>query len=458
MFDLDLFRKMAELPIGVSQSANAELFDLMGSVCPLTVHRYPSGIEHNGWVVPHNWIVERALIKQKGVTLFDGAVHPLAVAGYSSSFRGTVSRSELDEHLFFNRNFPDAYVWHGMNTYRPWQKHWGFCVPFAVLQHWGDGNFDVELETEFLPGEMLVGEYHHHGERAETVVFNAHTCHPCQANDDLSGVLVILELFRWLRTLKTRYSYRAILAPEHIGTVFYLASRPADDLARVKLGCFTEMVGTDGPFALQQSFTGHSIIDRVAAHVLKGIDSKHRVAPFRTVVGNDETVWEAPGIEVPMISISRWPFPQYHTSDDNLNIISAVRLEESLRVLKEIVNVLEEDHSIQRRFTGLVALSNPKYSLYIERPDPVVAKQLSEADLRLGRIQDHLPRYFDGRHTVFDIAERFDISFSRLREYLERFRDKGLVDLRPVGSLGDYATQRQASQPSSSPGEVKHGE
>jgi aminopeptidase-like protein len=187
---------------------------------------------------------------------------------------------------------------------------------------------------------------------------------------------------------------------------------------------------------LQQSFTGTSLIDRIAAHVLKDADPAHRVGPFRSVVGNDETVWEAPGIEVPMISLSRWPYPQYHTSDDNITIMSREHLDQAVQVLKDIVTVLEDNRTIERRFVGLVALSNPKYDLYIERPDPTVAKHLTERDLRLGRLQDHLPRYFDGTHTIFDIAERFDVPFATLRTYLEKFEEKGLVALHRPKTLG----------------------
>lgn len=60
-------------------------------------------------------------------------------------------------------------------------------------------------------------------------------------------------------------------------------------------------------------------------------------------------------------------------------------------------------------------------------------------DLRFGEVQDYLPRYFDGRHTIFEIAERFDVPFRTLRTYLHAFADKELIDLRPVSSLDCYS-------------------
>ena len=438
MIDFALFEAVLKLGIGVSQADNQAMFELLSACHPLEIKRYATGREHNGWVIPHRWQVDTAVIRKDGRVLFDGRTHPMAVAGSSASFRGRVDKAELDRHVFSSRNYPDAYVFHCIFNYRPWESHWGFCIPWEIYGQWGEGDYDVELVTRFEPDAMLVGEAWHQGRGAETVVFNAHTCHCCQANDGLSGVFAILELFKRLRNRDTRHSYLGVLAPEHIGTVFYLADMPRQQRERIKLGCFVEMVGSDTPWALQESFDGQAVITRVARHVLSRVQPDLHVGAFRTIVGNDETVWEAPGIEIPMCSLSRWPYPEYHTSRDNLAIMSPQRLEEAVDVLEGMVDVLERDMIPTRQFEGLVALSNPRYGLYVERPDPVVEKNLSPMELRLGEVQDLLPRYLDGQWSVFEMAERFGVPFERLLAHLERFQDKGLVATRPVDSLAYY--------------------
>ncbi|MGC8667516.1 MAG: DUF4910 domain-containing protein [Chthonomonadales bacterium] len=439
---LDVMEAILGLNIGIAQAQNEEAFRLLQSLHPLDLLAFPSDSEYNGWVVPRDWVVHKAAIRCGGEVLFDGRCHPLAVAGYSSSFQGRLTREELAPHIFTRPDQPDAYPFHCIYNYRPWVQHWGFCVPHRQYASWPDGVYEVELDTERRPGTMTVAQIHHEGDLPDTVVFNAHTCHPCQANDDLSGVMAILLLFRKLRGRKTRLSYRAVLGPEHLGTVFYLRDLPESDLQRLKAGVFVEMVGSSGPLVLQQSFHGDSFVDQIAEHVLREVQPDLQVGAFRTIVGNDETVWEAPGVEIPFISISRWPYPQYHTSADNMAIISGDRLQEAVDVLWAMVEILEADRTIERRFRGLVALSNPAYNLYIERPDPVVAKHLTERDLRLGSLQDRLPRYFDGRHTVFQIAHKFGVPFAGdhgLRRYLERFAEKGLVRLHPISTLDVYS-------------------
>ncbi len=122
-----------------------------------------------------------------------------------------------------------------------------------------------------------------------------------------------------------------------------------------------------------------------------------------------------------------------------MRLMSESRLDEALAALEAIVDAFERDCTIERRFRGLVALSNPKYGLYMERPDPVVSKNLSAMDLRFGEMQDYLPRYFDGRHTVFEIAERWKIPFGDVRAYVGKWEQKGLVALRPVQHIADYS-------------------
>ena len=210
---------------------------------------------------------------------------------------------------------------------------------------------------------------------------------------------VILELFRWLKERPRRFSYRAVLGPEHFGTVFYLARMPKADASGSSKASLSRWWDSTHRSFCNGVSPAPRLIDRVATHVLREDDPQLKTGDFRTIVGNDETVWEPPGIEIPFASLSRCFHPgyfaEYHTSRDDLSLNRVDKLEETLEMLKRMVEVFEEDGTIERRFEGLMALSNPKYGLYIERPDPTVAKNLSAEDLVLGRIQNALPRYLD---------------------------------------------------------------
>lgn len=445
-----LFEEILCHRIGVAQAENARLFELLGHIAPLRLHSYASRSEHNGWVVPDAWTVRKAEIRRDGRVLFDGLVHPLAVIGNSIGFSGRVSKADLDKHVFFSRAQPDAYAFHCMNNYRPWAKEWGFCIPLAQYQSWGDGDYDVELVTEFSAGDMLVAEAVLPGESSETIVFNAHTCHPGQFEDGFSGVALILELFDELRKLdKRKYTYKAVLAPEHLGTVFYLANLPAEQRAQLKAVVFTEMIGLKTDLTLQKSFTGDHVIDRVAGRLARDIEPEARMGDFRTILGNDETVWEAPGYEIPCISLSRcskspYYYDEYHTSNDLIGRSDMAQRSKALTLLRRLVETFERDAVIIRRFEGLIALSNPRYGLYVERPEPTVDKKLSEEQLVLGALQDRIVRYFDGRHSISELAEKFSLSFETMYDYVRSFEAKGLVELKAVPGLDWYARRNQA--------------
>src|SRR5205823_6194854 len=147
------------------------------------------------WGVPQLWRVHRATVSRDGKVLFDGTAHPLGVGTYSKSFHGQVDFDELSRHMVTKPDLPEAYVYHWQWGHRPWARDWALSIPHAVFRTFGPGRYDVDLETSDSPGEMLVGEYEISGRSDRTLVFNAHTCHPRQANDDFAGAAVLIRLF-----------------------------------------------------------------------------------------------------------------------------------------------------------------------------------------------------------------------------------------------------------------------
>ncbi len=431
---MNILKKINGLPIRPVSDGADKQNDILLKELPFKVLKYKSGREHNGWIVPDKWEVEKALIKKDGKIIYDGTKHPLGVFGYATSFSGRVSLEELKNHLVSKENTPNAILNHLDFYYKPFARTWGFSIPHSLYKNLSTGMYDVELKTSSIKGEMKVLEYTHKGLSDNLIVFNAHNCHAAQLNDGPAGYIVFMEALRRLHGRKTKYSYRLVIAPEHLGTVFYLADLPKKEIKKMKYGVFMEMVGHKEPrFALQESFIGTSRIDRIAHHVLSHKSQGYRSAPFRKIVGNDETVWEAPGIEIPFISLSRctetpFLFKEYHLSTDNYSIIKKEQLEEAVDVLLTIINILERDCSYERLFTGLIALSNPKYDLY-KSPgtDPSMKEKSSEVRQRWNYLMDCLPRYFDGKMKVLEIAEKHGLPFDEVLAYIENFERKGLV-------------------------------
>lgn len=429
-----LIHDLCSFSASVVADDNEGLFARIGQELPMETFRFPSGRIFNGWQVPNNWHVERAKIFKEKVEVFDGTLHTLGVARYSKSFQGDLAWEALCPHLVTNPDLPEAFVFHCAWQYRPWDADWSLCVPHRIYSELGPGRYQVELKTRYTPGEMLVGHHHKAGSSNKTIVFNAHTCHPHMANDGFAGVAVLIRLFQWLADQQTFYSYRLVLGPEHLGTVFYLRDLPKSEVDQLVCGVFAEMPGTSGALKATSTFLGGQMIDQAFANALRHHSRDHLLVPWRQGAGNDETVWEAPGYEVPFVELTRCedqfaPYREYHTSLDTPELMIPAQLEEMLTVLKKVVHILEENVTIRRRFDGLICLSNPQYDLYMERPDPAVCKELDVDAEKWGHLLDSLFRYMDGNHTLLEIAQRHDLPFDRLRRYLGRFEQKGLVSL-----------------------------
>ncbi|MCX8045011.1 MAG: DUF4910 domain-containing protein [Desulfobacterota bacterium] len=431
---MDLTETLCRFQTGVVAADNSLLFECLSRELPFRLCRYPSGATFNGWVIPQNWRVERALLIKDGRIVFDGTAHPFGVAAYSRSFHGELAFEELQRHLVTKPDLPDAYVYHCMWLYRPWAADWAFSMPYRIYKTLTPGWYRVELTTCYEPGEMLVADYEHRGTLESTIVFNCHTCHPHMANDAFAGVALLVRLFQWLGRKKTRYTYRLVLGPEHLGTVFYLRDRDTHEIDRFIGGVFVEMPGTCGPLKLASSFLGGLPIDRALQHAMRHYSTGYVLVPWRKGAGNDETVWEAPGYEVPFCELT-WcmdqfaPYPEYHTSLDMPDSLDVAHVDETFLVLQKTIEIFENNAAVIRTFDGLVCLSNPVFDLYYERPDPAVRKDLPDDGEKWGHLLDCLFRYLDGSQTVLDIADKHDLPFDRVYAYIQRLAAKGLVRL-----------------------------
>jgi len=443
---MEILQRIDGLAIAPVSDGADEQNRILREELPFKVWEYESGQEHNGWIVPQKWEVIKAEIKKDGQLVYEGKKNPLGVIGYSQPFKGKISLAELKKHLYYFEKSPDDIVYHCDLYYKPHLKTWGFSLPYNIYSKLEEGDYEIDLVTSHTAGKMKVLEYEHQGESKDTIIFNAHNCHAAQLNDGPAGYVVFMEIMKRLRQRKTRFTYRLVIAPEHLGTVFYLAGLSQREINNFKLGVFTEIIGHDNPvFALQESFTGQSYIDKIAHHVLKFKSPQYWSREYRKVLGNDEAVWESPGYEVPMISLSRVSpgnfekaghrhTPYHHLSSDNLEHIKKERLIETVEIIMAMVDILERDCRLKRKFTGLVALSNPKYDLYITPGTDPSIKDALDLQIRYKwyDLMNRLPRYFDERTTILDIAIKHDLPFEQVYDYLLRFKEKNLVEFLPL--------------------------
>jgi aminopeptidase-like protein len=119
-------------------------------------------------------------------------------------------------------------------------------------------------------------------------------------------------------------------------------------------------------------------------------------------------------VEAPKAS-GRPPYPEYHSSLDTPQIVSAERLEASCQLALELVDAWEHNQYPVNNFKGEVFASG--YGIWIDyRVNPAGHRRLFEIMERC-----------DGEHSVADIAAELGLSFQSAWEVVSLLVEKSLV-------------------------------
>src|SRR3972149_424782 len=325
----------------------------------LIIHKYPTGMQCWTWRIPEKWEITSSYIEcENGQRFGEFEKHPLHVVTYSLPVDKTVLREELDLHLHTNEKQPDAIPY----VTKYYERDWGFCLAKKDIDQLSGKNFKVFIDAMHVPGELLVGEYTTQGESDQIVIVVTNICHPAQVNDSISGVVTAVDLIKILKKGSLHYTYKFLFLPETIGSVAWM-SQNESLIPRIYCGLFFEMLGNDNDHLLQHSFEGNTKIDKIALHVLGQKTENFRATEFRKGPASDEMIFDGPGINKPMINLSRFPYPEYHTSMDSPEIINEENLKESRDILCDIILILDRDRIPVPKFKGPVFLSG--YGMWI---------------------------------------------------------------------------------------------
>lgn len=417
---LKIMRAVWPLPRDLVSPGYDAALGIIVDQLPMEIHEYPTGEPCYTWLVPEQWTCHEAWLEDdQGQRLFSYEDNICHVMSYSLPFEGRISRRDLFDHLHSHPHLPDAVPF----KFNYYDRDWGLCCSQSFKESLQQPYYRVKIDSRSGKGSLKVGEAYLEGKSSRTIVLCAHLCHNLAANDGLSGVVVGLGAMRALAQKKQRrFSYRFLVLPETIGSLAWL-SHNENLIPSLHGGLFLEMLGLDNPFSLQYSFGADSEVDICFELGLKAVAQDMWCTPFRSVPGNDERQFNAPGVRVPMSSLSRmqrpgtsgFPYPQYHSDHDSPAIISQERLDESLGTVMAMLECLENNYVPLNLFKGEVFLS--RYGLnpgsFLEAADHQALFAV------LFRI--------DGTRSLAQIAKEISEPFGRVLNICEKLRKHGLV-------------------------------
>ncbi|MCO6412158.1 MAG: DUF4910 domain-containing protein [Thiogranum sp.] len=372
---------------------------------PLTVHEVPSGTRVFDWTVPREWNIRDAwIVTPTGEKIAEFSRHNLHVLNYSVPIHRKMPLDALREHLFTLPQHPE-WIPYRTSYYR---DNWGFCISHNQYESLPEGEYEVFIDSTLEPGHLSYGEYFIQGDSDEEVLLSCHVCHPSLCNDNLSGIALTTSLARHLAAQRNRYSYRFLFIPGTIGSITWLALNE-QKTAKIRHGIVVTCVGDAGRFSYKKSRQGSAEIDRAVLHVLGQRQEGFREIDFYPY-GYDERQYCSPGFNLAVGSLSRsshGQYAEYHTSADDLSLVSPQALEESFDTYLAVIDVLENN----RTYLNL----NPKC-------EPQLGKRglYSNVGASAGAKLREMPLLWvlnlsDGEHDLLQIAERSGEPFADIR-------------------------------------------
>ena len=382
----------------------------------LFVHEVPTGTKVFDWTVPREWNVREAYIEcPDGSRIADFHENNLHLVGYSVPVDETMPLETLQDHLYSLPERPSAIPY--VTSY--YKERFGFCLAHREREKLKEGNYRVYVESELKDGSLTYGEIVIPGEIDDEIFISSYICHPSMANDELSGPCIAVYLAKWLADKPRRYTYRIIFIPETIGSITYLSQNLPHLKKHVIAGFNMSCLGDPGHFSYIPSRYGGTLADRAAQTVLKDFDPEYITYSFLQR-GSDERQYCAPGVDLPLCCITRTKFgeyPEYHTSADDMKLITPEALGGSLELFKTLVQSLESNRTYR-----VNCLCEPQLSsrgLYPTTSEHNTIQKVSA-------LMDFIT-YCDGTNDLFKISGITGTPVSYLAELAEKLVQAGLL-------------------------------
>jgi aminopeptidase-like protein len=373
---------------------------------PLTIIEVPTGTRVFDWQVPKEWNIRSAYIERPdGGRIADFSDNNLHIVSYSAPLDRKMPLHELDGHLHSIDKHP---FWIPYRT-SYYNESWGFCLAHKQRTELKPGTYRAYVDSDLTDGHLTYGELCIPGSTDKEIIIYSHICHPSLANDNLSGLAVSVWWAKYLLESGTRrHTYRFVWGPGTIGSITWLA-RNEQSLHKIEHGLSLVLLGRPGKFCYKRSRKGNEEIDQMVTAMLGNCSSGMEIRDFEPY-GYDERQFCSPGINLSFGRLSRAPngeYDEYHTSADNLELISPSALAEALDVCKATGDALNSN----RTFKNLAPMCEPqlgKRGLY--RSTGGGNPKQRESALRW------VLNFSDGEHSLLDISNLSEIPFAVICE------------------------------------------
>jgi len=417
----DYFDRLWPINRSLTGDGNRETLKILSEIIDIKVQEIPSGTECFDWVVPPEWNVNEAWIKDSnGNTIVDFNINNLHLLGYSEPFKGKLSFEEIKAHIYTSPEQPTLIPY--LTSY--YKLRWGFCMSHEQFLSLDKHEiYEVCIDSKLdEKGSMTMGEAFIKGSSDKEILFSTYICHPSLASNELSGPLVSAFIYQSLKKQKNlKYNYRFVFVPETIGSICLLSQKGDYFKEKLSAGFVITCIGDDGNFTYKKSRIGNSLPDRAAEIILKQTEKKYNIIDFFPS-GSDERQYCSPGFNLPVGSLMRTMYgvyPEYHTSADNKNYISFEAMEKSVNKYLAILELLERN----KKYINKMPFCEPqlgKRGLYPNLGSQKVTEKFVSTMMWILNLSD-------GLNDLIDISEKTNIPVLDLYPVIDKLIEHDIL-------------------------------
>lgn len=338
----NLIQKLFPICRSITGPGIKKSFDIIQKIVPEFKRiKFKSGTKVYDWKIPYEWIIKDAFVlNESNKKIIDFKKNNLHVLNFSIPIDKVISKTELENHLYTLPNQPNLIPY--VTSY--YKKNWGFCLSENSRKKIKGSKFKVKIDSQFKKGFLELIELKLKGKKKKEIFFSSYLCHPSMANNELSGPSLIVKIAKYLLSKKnTKFSYRLVLLPETIGSISYISRYKNDLRKNVFCGYNLSCVGDGKAYSHIYNINEGCFSDLVLSSALIGKTNLKRYSFLER--GSDERQYCSPGVDLPLSGFCRskyGEFKEYHTSADNLNLVSEKYLQESFLVFKSIIDSFED--------------------------------------------------------------------------------------------------------------------
>ncbi|NBH13916.1 DUF4910 domain-containing protein [Lachnospiraceae bacterium] len=414
----EIAKRLFPICRSITGSGVRETLKILGEYAKgLTTYEVPTGTEVFDWTVPKEWAIREAYIEnEQGNHIVDYKDSNLHVMGYSGPVDQWVDLQQLKEYIYTQEDQPQAIPY--VTSY--YKERYGFCMTKIQKDSLKEGKYHMVIDSELFDGSLTYGELIIPGKSEQEILISTYICHPSMANNECSGPALAITLANWLHERKDRrYTYRILFLPETIGSITYLSKHIAWLKDHVQAGFVLSCVGDDRDYSIIESRYGKTLADRALKSVLSSHAGQYSTYSFLQR-GSDERQYNAPGVDLPVVAFCRskyGEYPEYHTSMDNMELVSPDGFAGAFAVMRKTIELLE--HNRKYKMKVLCEPQLGKRGLY-----PTVSRKGIYQDTTV--LRDFIA-YADGTMDLMDIAQKIQADIEAVLQVSMVLLEHGLI-------------------------------